>query len=456
MDEEKLPVSKDFARLALEEIARKAIANVTGQPCEELTTSALTSTGSTATPPGTWDANEAKDDSEGSCVPEACKEFEELQLHPDYAIYDVNMYDNGAANPEIVKNYYKCCVDNSAAYANMIVTTSCFSAWRKVKKVNKAGKVIPAIPNTSPLPDEVPTRAFFFDDNINLHLGGGADIEGICNLRDIKTGEFVDFTVGKNGFVSERFFRFTMVHYSTEYRNVLIQANIIDAMTHPDYFIQIISRFARPEEKLLVFADVNGTVVWDDTVIGKTSADVLLSTMFTFAEVWPRTSESPANFTWESKPSVSVEKRQDLRSFVNQIANKDEDWYRNFWHCNKCEAFLDALVPIANVGWSRGEKTIDTAEFMAAYKENADAIANSAPVDGIPHSWFKCYEFLVSKGHTVVLNSFGVDTFRVVRCCVPDASKVLQMTFNYGMWSARDVSLWTAQFSPQEVPKTPP
>ena len=43
---------------------------------------------------------------------------------------------------------------------------------------------------------ELSTHLLLRQDNINLHLGGACDAEGICNLRDVENGEFVDFSVG--------------------------------------------------------------------------------------------------------------------------------------------------------------------------------------------------------------------------------------------------------------------
>ena len=38
---------------------------------------------------------------------------------------------------------------------------------------------------------------------------------GLCNLRDVKTGEFVDFSDGQNGFTSDRSFCHTVVNSSS-------------------------------------------------------------------------------------------------------------------------------------------------------------------------------------------------------------------------------------------------
>lgn len=384
-------------------------------------------------------------------APAACSNFESMQIHPEYQIYDVNMFETQNLADKI-RHYFDCCMDSCAA--PVMVSTSCFSTWRKAKKTNGAGKIIPAIAESSLGGKQAP-RVFFFDDNINLHLGGTSNTEGICNLRDTCTGEFVDFSTGSNGFIQESLFEYTTVQSSTEYRNVLVQANILDAMTNVDYFKSIILRYSKPGERVLVIADVNGTIMSDDTARGKSHTEMLLSLMFTFTEVWPRGVDDPVEFSWRLKPSVCIERRQDLRNLVKSIAAKDDNFYSDFWSSANCELFLDALTSFANVGCSKEDRTIDTPQFFEQYRKNLDLIQDSVSRDGIPSSWFRCHEWLVSEGHAVVLNSFGVDTHRVVKCLVPDVRQVLQLTFNYKCWSERDVAMWGKQFEPSEKEDDP-
>jgi hypothetical protein len=372
--------------------------------------------------------------------------FDPMQQFPGFMIYDINMFENGMMT-ENLKHYFACCRDYSAPGGSLIVTTSCFTPWREAKKTNGAAKVIPAVSANSPHQNGHPIRVFFFDDNINLHLGGAHDAEGICNLRDVSTGEFVDFSIGKNGFECERLFRHTFVHHSSQYNNVLIQANILDAMTHTDYFMDIITRYSKPGEQLLVFADVNGTIMWEDTVRGKDVSTLLLGTMFRFAEVRPRASDIQVDFGWEEKPPVPVQKPEDLRGLVNRISSKDNDWYQQFWSLTTCEKFINAISSIADIAWQKEESTISASEFWSEYSKNLEDIRRSAMKDGIPESWSQAYERLVEAGHTVVLNSFGVDSGRVVARVATDKTKVLQLTINYKLWGKKDTDMWNAQFA---------
>merc|ERR1719436_1446307 len=111
-----------------------------------------------------------------------------LPVDGNHHIFDINLYEGDQAKQN-VERYYTLCKN----HGDLHVTTSCFAIWRKHKKTNGFAKVIPAIPVADP--DDV--RIFFFDDN--LEWDGQEDSPGICNLRHVHTGEFVDFCEGRNG-----------------------------------------------------------------------------------------------------------------------------------------------------------------------------------------------------------------------------------------------------------------
>merc|ERR1711920_130167 len=96
------------------------------------------------------------------------------------------------------------------------------------KKINAYGKIIPT---THVSTSSQPLRVFFFDDN--LELDGLEGSSGICSLRDVKSGKFVDFAAGKNGFELGHAGRHTAVLHSSEYNSVLVKANILDAIEDP-------------------------------------------------------------------------------------------------------------------------------------------------------------------------------------------------------------------------------
>mmetsp|Transcript_9481 Transcript_9481/g.24584 ORF Transcript_9481/g.24584 Transcript_9481/m.24584 type:complete len:464 (+) Transcript_9481:160-1551(+) len=348
-------------------------------------------------------------------------------------VYDINLHK--APEKELnVQRYYSLCKD----YIDLHVTTSCFTIWRQNKKTNGSAKVIPTLPAGHP--EEV--RVFFFDDN--LEWDGTEEASGICNLRDATTGKFVDFAEGTNGFVRERAGRHTVIQHSSEWRCVLVKANILDAYEDPSYFIKIIQRFSHPGEKLIVYMDVNSTIVCNDTVQGKDVGGTLLSTMFEFVEVGP---PEALDLNWEGGyEPVRLTKKRTLKQVVKEMTLKNHDLYTHFWEEDICWRLFTELAEKCSMRWSGTDNPINLSEFRQLFSEYVVALKRDTTKDGIAHSWFKVFEVLKGR-HTVVLNSFGVDTRKVVLATLPDEKHVIQVCVNYELWDERDVKKFNNQFT---------
>merc|ERR1712228_1071016 len=119
-------------------------------------------------------------------------------------------------------------------------------------------------------------------------LDGLEGSSGICSLRDVKSGKFVDFAAGKNGFQLGHAGRHTAILHSSEYNCVLVKANILDAIEDPEYFTRIVRTYSRPDEKAIIFMDVNSTIICNDSVQSKDLSASLLSTMFELMELSPK------------------------------------------------------------------------------------------------------------------------------------------------------------------------
>merc|ERR1719362_1382406 len=135
-----------------------------------------------------------------------------LHMHPELP---VSNFDLNHGDIDSLQKYFEICSKAS----DLLVTTSCFAVWKKGNTTNGSAKVIPAVPSSSFTATKSggnqATRVFFFDDNINLSLGrlaGAAETNGICNLRDVTSGKYVDFSVGNNGFACDTAFRHTLIH----------------------------------------------------------------------------------------------------------------------------------------------------------------------------------------------------------------------------------------------------
>jgi len=378
-------------------------------------------------------------------VAEEHEDFPPLNIFPGHKVYDVDFFEHDMMLNNL-KQYYTSCRD-----FGLSVTMSCFSVWNESGETNGAAKVVPAVPLQKEGCGDESVRIFVFDANLNLHEGGGMSTKGCCNLRDVHTGKFVDFSVGQNGFACEKLFRRTLVHHSTEYTNVLVQVNILDVMTKPDYFSSILKKFAKPNESLLIYLDVYGTVIFDKIVDGATCYDfglseILLCAMFRFVELRPPPG-GPVSFSWEAQPTVTLQQPESLLSLVQQVAKQDESFYQQFWSVKTCKRFLNAVASIADIAWRDEEPTITSNQFFKEYSENIDAMRQSCMGVGIADSWLRCHDRVLEEGHAVVVNSFNPEVQKFIRHLVPEPAFVPQCMVNYSLWRRQEVELLNAHFA---------
>mmetsp|Transcript_49776 Transcript_49776/g.160934 ORF Transcript_49776/g.160934 Transcript_49776/m.160934 type:complete len:575 (-) Transcript_49776:252-1976(-) len=376
-----------------------------------------------------------------------------LQIHPELPISNIDLFNGDTLSS--LQKYFEICSQAS----DLLVTTSCFAEWKKGKSTNGTAKVIPAVPADSKVRGQA-VRVFFFDDNINLSLSassGAQETKGICNLRDITTAKYVDFSAGCNGFTCDSAYRHTLIHHSSKYNNVLVQANILDAMSNVDYFSSIVSKYCQKGEKVLVFMDVNGTILWSDSIMGHGPNEILLGTMFMFAEVRPR---KPFEVTWGNQPTIKVEKRQMVKQLLNDLAKGDNDILHEFWQRNVCERFMNMLMRDADLGWSGHEATFSSQEFFSVHSGYMESLrkqdSKGAASHGIATSWFRCLSMLQRGRHAIVINSFGMDTYKVVLRSARNARRVLHMAVNFETWSERDTTKFQQQFEAEALPQPPP
>jgi hypothetical protein len=298
--------------------------------------------------------------------------------------------------------------------------------------------VIPAVTSAG---NRDKVRIFFFDDN--LEWDGTEKSSGICNLRDVASGDFVEFTEGKNGFVKDRAARHTVIYSSSEYDNVLVKANILDAMEDPEYFSSIIARYTKPSERIIVYMDVNSTILCNDSVQGKDLAGTLLSTIFEFVELKPT---DPFDLDFDGHPTQNVSKTRTLKQLVKEVTGDDHKASANFFTEASCWRFYEELASRGQMRWlGEGEDlTLEAARKL--FNHYLGALEKVQTKDGLAQSWFRVFDSLRERD-TMVLNSFGVDTRKVILATVPDESRVLQVTVNHGMWEERDVKKYASQFT---------
>jgi len=353
-----------------------------------------------------------------------------------FCIHNLNLLEGDSRRANI-SWYYDLCKRSTGLQA----TTSAFGLWAKSKKHNSHAKTIPTVPLRSA--DKVGSgdrcRIFFFDDN--LEWEGTENSTGICNLRNAETGEFVDFTEGTNGFSSARTNRHTVIYYSDQYNVVLCKANILDAMENKDYFSAIIQKYSEVDEKIIVYMDVNSTIVCNDTVQGKDLAQSLMGTMFEFVDC---TCKEPYELAFKEYKTIKVEKKQTLKQLVKSITDGNHEHYQRFWLEDNCRDFINEVVKFTEMKW-QGQKKLDVEDFFNEFHDYCEKITAAVDEDGITASWFVCFDELKSD-HMVVLNSFGTDCRKVILATVVDELVVMQIAVNYETWGGRDLKKYGTQF----------
>lgn len=283
---------------------------------------------------------------------------------------------------------------------------------------------------------------FFFDDNIEWE--GLETSPGIVNLRDVRNYDFVEFREGSNGFKRAIAACNTTVFHSTEFKNVLVQANILDAMEDEHYFTKILENYALPGEKLVVFVDVNSTIISVDSASGKDMSSVLLGTMFEFITVSP-----PENFSfeWDSRPAVKIEKTMTLKQLAEKIAGDDKKYYGEFYTYENCVNFLRSLCKLAAVDWSTHDRPFTMKHFKDRYNQYLVSLVGSTSEEGITKSWFQLYNTLKTGGHCIMMNSYGVDTRKVIVKTVADEREVLQLVVNFQEWDPKDMYAFETMYA---------
>jgi hypothetical protein len=351
-------------------------------------------------------------------------------LTPQFGIFDLDLIDERERRENLVR-YYSLCLGSKG----ILVTIACFAPWGKAKKTNSYGKVIPAV-RTASKEYRDPVRVFFFDDNIEWD--GKADSSGICNLRDVETGAFVDFGEGANGFVAEHAATNTVVHHSTEYRTVLVQADILDAMEFEDYFTGIINKYTKPGEKVIAYVDVNSTVISVDTRTGKDMSYILLNTLLERIKIRPR--GSGFNFDWDGFPSLKVDKPTSIKALAKKMFIENKEFYDAFYTMDNTKKLLESLAAVADLAWSQKGKPAWTLEtFMKEYNHYLVALVGGTDDEGITKSWYKLVKAL-QDDHCIMVNSFGVDTRKLLLKTVQDERQVLQLAIGFKHWDPKDIS----------------
>merc|ERR1712039_75094 len=87
--------------------------------------------------------------------------------------------------------------------------------------------------------------------------------------------------------------------------------------------------------------------------------------------------------------------------------------------------------------------------FEAAYMRYQNMMDTCTTEEGITKSWFRCWERLQMGKHSMIMNSFGVDTRKVIARTLPNEIYAMSLTVNYALWDARDQKKFEDQYEVQ-------
>merc|ERR1712187_1106359 len=105
----------------------------------------------------------------------------------------------------------------------------------------------------------------------------------------------------------------------------------------------------------------------------------------------------------------SIDKPKTFKAIVKDITSNDHLAYSSFWTEDHCWRLFVELERLGEVIWSGTKKPINLQDCTFLFKEYLINLSEKIGSDGITPSWFHVFSKLHGQ-HTVILNSFGVDT----------------------------------------------
>merc|ERR1712060_527903 len=116
---------------------------------------------------------------------------------------------------------------------------------------------------------------------------------------------------------------------------------------------------------------------------------------------------------------------------------------------------MNFLIDSGKVTWVGETEAVTMESFRSNFEDYLRNIGNATDKDGVVGSWYQIYKDLTGGAlwpgdvdkHCIFLNSFGVDTRKVVTATVKDETQVIQVAVNFELWEQRDVEKFKAQFT---------
>merc|ERR1711879_944290 len=111
-------------------------------------------------------------------------------------------------------------------------------------------------------------------------------------------------------------------------------------MANEDYFTSIVNKYTLPGEQILVYMDVNGTIMNKDSIMNIQPHEMLLDKLYDLVETRPPACTS-FNFQWGDQPSVTVEKPTSVKRILKEVTQGDEARMKSFWNLDTAKKVLE-------------------------------------------------------------------------------------------------------------------
>lgn len=190
--------------------------------------------------------------------------------------------------------------------------------------------------------------------------------------------------------------------------------------------------------------DINSTIISVDSVSSKDMSQVVLGTMFEFTTMKPK---EEFKYQWdESRPAVKVAKEMHLKKLVKEICKDDKKLYDSFYTYDNCIKVLIAMADKATLRYSQQEEDFSLLKFRELYERYVVSLVGGTNQEGITKSWFRCFNEQSAAGHSLVLNTFGMDSRKIIWKTVDDERQVLQMCVSFDKWDSKDKAVFNTMY----------
>merc|ERR1712232_1272556 len=119
-------------------------------------------------------------------------------------------------------------------------------------------------------------------------------------------------------------------------------ANILDALVNEHYFTSIIDKYRQEGEQILIYMDVNGTIMNKDSIMNIQPHQMLLDKLYDLVEARPNASSS-FDFQWEDLPQLNVDKPTSIKRILKAITQDDEERMKSFWNRESAKQLLEKV-----------------------------------------------------------------------------------------------------------------